>query len=160
MSGPGAEKPSATFSLFRRIEQLPLGHSIFSRLYQLRVPYFLSIPASINSAEPGRATATMRHWPWVRNHIGSVHAIALCNLAEMVMGIVAEATVPAGYRWIPKGMTVNYTAIARGTMHAEALLDLPALGEEGVEAPVRIGVLDDAGAQVFDAEIRIWITPR
>jgi acyl-coenzyme A thioesterase PaaI-like protein len=148
--------------MYRRAERLPfgIGRALFSRALQVAAPYFLSIPASIESAEPGRATARMRHLPWVRNHLGSVHAIALCNLAEMTMGVVAEATVPATHRWIPKGMTVNYTAIARGTMHAEALLDLPELGDDGVEVPVRIGVTDDAGTPVFDAEIRIWITPR
>lgn len=148
--------------MYRRIERLPfgLGRPLFSRIYQLTVPYFLSIPASIESAEPGRATARMRHLPWVRNHLGSVHAIALCNLAEMVMGICAEATVPATHRWIPKGMTVNYTAIARGTMHATATLELPDLNPGGVEVPVAISVANDDGDEVFNAEIRIWITPR
>lgn len=146
--------------MYRRFERLPLGRSLFSRVYQLTVPYFLSIPAGIESAEPGRATAKMRHLPWIRNHLGSVHAIALCNLAEMVMGVVAEATVPASHRWIPKGMTVEYTAIARGTMHAEALLDLPPLEPDGIEAPVKIRVTNDEGTEVFTAEIRIWITPK
>jgi len=44
----------------------------------------------------------------VLNHIGTVHAIAMCNMAELAGGTMTEVTVPATHRWIPKGMTVEY----------------------------------------------------
>lgn len=149
-----------TLSLYRRAERLPLGRFLFSRAVQLTAPYFLSIPAGVKSVEPGRVTAEMSHAPWVRNHLGGVHAIALCNLAELVMGVAAEVTVPPTHRWIPKGMTVSYEARAAGKMHAEALLELPDALADGVEVPVEVSVRDDAGTEVFTAEIRIWITER
>ena len=128
---------------------------------RLAAPYFVTIPATIESAGPGRAEVRMRHFPWVRNHLGTVHAIALCNLAEMTMGLAAEATVPSSHRWIPKGMTVEYKAKGRGTMHASATLalpdPLPAAGD-GEQVPVAVSVADDGGSEVFTAEIRIWIT--
>ncbi len=151
-----------TLRLYRAAERVPLvGRFAFSRALQVAAPYFLSIPAGITSARPGRATADMRHLPWVRNHLGGVHAIALCNLAEMTMGVVAEATVPPTHRWIPKGMTVEYTARAAGTMHAKAVLDLPEpLPGGGVEVAVAVTIRDDAGTDVLRGEIRIWVTPR
>jgi hypothetical protein len=39
----------------------------------------------------------------VQNHIKTVHAIAVCNLVEMSMGLVAEASIPAHLRWLPMG---------------------------------------------------------
>ena len=128
---------------------------------RLAAPYFVTIPATVEAAGPGRAEVRMRHMPWVRNHLGTVHAIALCNLAEMTMGLAAEASVPTTHRWIPKGMTVDYKAKARGTMHAVATLKLPEplpAGGSGEEVPVTVSVTDDEGAEVFTAEIRIWVT--
>ena len=147
-------------SMYGTLERLPLGRQLFSRVYQAAAPYFLTIPASINSVEPGVATASMLHAPWVRNHLGTVHAIALCNLAEFTMGAVAEATIPSTHRWVPKGMTVEYLAKARGKMHAEATLVLPAPLGDRVELPVEISVRDSDGLEVFTATIRIWVTKR
>jgi acyl-coenzyme A thioesterase PaaI-like protein len=152
--------PTRTLRLYRFAERLPLGRFLFSRAVRVTAPYFLSIPAGIKSAEPGRVTAEMSHKPWVRNHLGGVHAIALCNLAEFAMGIAAEVTVPPTHRWIPKGMSVSYIAKASGTMHAEAVLELPEPLTDGIEVPVRVIVRDGAGSEVFAAEIRIWITER
>lgn len=146
---------------YRIAHSVPLvGDALFSRAMRVAAPYFLTIPATVESAEPGRATARMPDRPWVHNHLGTVHAIALCNLAELTMGVVAEATVPTSHRWIPKGMTVAYKAKARGTMHALARLDLPAtLPPDGVEVPVAVSVTDRADVEVFTAEIQIWVTP-
>lgn len=152
-----------TLAAYRLAERVPfgLGRLAFSGAMRLAAPYFLSIPATVVSAEPGRSEVKMRHLPWVRNHLGTVHAIALCNLAEMTMGLAAEATVPTTHRWIPKGMTVGYEAKARGTMHAVATLELPdpmPSADGGVELPVPVSVTDDEGTEVFTAEIRLWIT--
>ena len=149
---------SPLMRLHDRLAPLPLGGRLFSVAYQAAAPYFLTIPAVIEAVGPGRAQARMAQRPWVRNHLGTVHAIALCNLAEFVMGACAEATVPPGYRWIPKGMSVEYLAKARGTMHATATLSLPAALADRQEATVEIRVEDDAHSTVFTAQIRIWIT--
>ncbi|GGA10995.1 hypothetical protein GCM10011408_35420 [Dyella caseinilytica] len=97
----------------------------------------------------------------VHNHIGTVHAIALCNLAELSAGVMAEVTIPPGMRWIPKGMTVEYVAKAVGTMSAVAAPDAPAVeSAEGYEWPVVVHVSDPAGTEVFRARITMWLSPR
>ena len=63
----------------------------------------------------------------MHNHIGTVHAIALCNLAELSAGVMTDATIPASMRWIPKGMTVEYLKKATGTMRGVATPDIPAV---------------------------------
>jgi acyl-coenzyme A thioesterase PaaI-like protein len=149
---------SPLINLYDRLAPLPLGKRVFSLAYQVAAPYFLTIPAHVESVERGRASATMAQTPWVRNHLGTVHAIALCNLAEYTMGAVAEATVPSSHRWVPKGMSVEYLARARGRMHATAVLVLPDPLADRQELPVTIAVSDAGGETVFTAEIRIWVT--
>ncbi len=151
---------SPLIAMYDRLAPLPLGKRVFSFAYQAAAPYFLTIPAHIESVQRGRASATMAQTPWVRNHLGTVHAIALCNLAEYTMGAVAEATVPTTHRWVPKGMSVEYLAKARGRMNATAVLALPEPLGDKQEVPVRIAVSDPGGETVFTAEIRIWVTAK
>jgi acyl-coenzyme A thioesterase PaaI-like protein len=151
---------SKLIGTYETLQRFPLGKRVFSLVYQLAAPYFLTIPARVTDVQPGIARATMPQRPWVKNHLGTVHAIALCNLAEYTMGAVAEATIPGSHRWVPKGMTVEYKAKARGTMHATASLPLPTPLGDKVELPVAISVTDDRGTEVFDAEIRIWVRRR
>jgi acyl-coenzyme A thioesterase PaaI-like protein len=97
----------------------------------------------------------------VHNHIGTVHAIALCNLAELSAGVMAEATLPAGLRWIPKGMTVEYLSKATGSMRAVATPDAALVASEtGHEWPVVVLVTDQAGKAVFRARIAMWVSLR
>ena len=84
----------------------------------LRAPYFASIAPRIEVLEPGRCEARIAHRRRVTNHLGTVHAIALCNLAELCAGLMTDVSIPADMRWIPKGMTVEYLKKAVGTMPA------------------------------------------
>ena len=90
------------------------------------------------------------------NHIGTVHAIALCNAAELVAGTMTDASIPAGTRWIPRGMTVEYLAKANGDVRAVAdgsAVDWSVLGD--VKVPVMAYVGDTA---VLRAEITMYLS--
>ncbi|MBM7132312.1 hotdog fold domain-containing protein [Dyella mobilis] len=148
-------------SLYRRITRWPAGHWLFSRAVCFRAPYFSTISPRFVMLEPGRCEVRMADRRRVHNHIGTVHAIALCNLAELSAGVMAEATLPASMRWIPQGMTVQYLAKARGTMHAVAAPEVAAVeSAEGYEWPVVVRVSDPAGKEVFRARIALWLSPR
>jgi hypothetical protein len=67
-----------------------------------RVPYFASVMPHVVRMEPGLAEVRIPKWVMVYNHLGTVHAIASCNAAEVAMGMLMEATVPRSHRWIPK----------------------------------------------------------
>lgn len=148
-------------SLYRRITRWPAGHWLFSRAICLKAPYFATIAPRITVLEPGRCEARIAHRRRVQNHIGTVHAIALCNLAELVAGVMVDASLPASMRWIPKGMQVDYLKKATGTMHATAT---PAVrlhaSEEGYDLPVEVVVRNTAGEAVFQARIMLWVSPR
>lgn len=147
--------------LYRRFTRYPAGHWLFSRAVCLKAPYFGSIRPTIRVLESGRCEATMAHRRAVQNHIGTVHAIALCNLAEFCAGVMTDASLPNNMRWIPKGMTVRYLKKANGTMRATATPMIPIVSAaEGCDLPVNVDVLDPAGEMVLHAEIRMWLSPR
>src|SRR3954471_9352462 len=102
----------AVLQLYRRTTALPAGQRIFSRLFTLKAPYFATVRPQFVELRPNYADVTIRKRRRVQNHIGTVHVIAICNGLEAAMGALAEATVPAGKRWIPRGMDVRYTAKA------------------------------------------------
>jgi acyl-coenzyme A thioesterase PaaI-like protein len=144
--------------LYKQITRLPFGRELFSQIFRWAAPYFRSIPAHIESAEPGCVVVRMEDRFRVHNHLGTVHAIAICNLAELTMGLTAEITLPTTHRWIPKGMTVEYLAKAKGTMRATAKLELPKKLEDKCEIAVPVSVTDPQGQEVVAASIRIWVT--
>jgi protocatechuate 3,4-dioxygenase beta subunit len=56
-------------------------------------------------------------------------------------------------------MEVAYVALAEGTMHAVATVELPT-DLDRVDLPVEVEVTDDDGQVVFTARIDLWVTPR
>ncbi len=152
---------TSTLALYRRLSALPAGRWLFSRLICFKAPYFGSIRPRITDLEPGHCAATLRDRRAVRNHLGTVHAIALCNLAELVGGLMVDASLPAGMRWIPKGMTVEYRRKARGTLSASARPAIALVASDsGYELPVDVEVRDRGGEVVFFARIAMWLSPR
>ena len=146
---------------WRRLQRWPAGGWLFSRAVCFKAPYFATISPRIVRLEPGRCEATIRHRRRVSNHLGTVHAIALCNLAELVAGVMTDASLPGAMRWIPRGMSVEYLKKATGTMHAIATPDA-ALAEaaEGYDLPVTVEVRNAGGQPVFRARIAMWVSPR
>ena len=150
-----------TLALYRKFARWPGGRWLFSRALCLRVPYFGTIAPRLTTLEPGRCEATIADRRRVHNHLGTVHAIALCNLAELCAGVLCEASLPPGMRWIPKGMTVQYLKKARGTMHAVATPDIEIVqSSAGYDLPITVPVRDPNGEEVFRAHITMWLTPR
>jgi len=152
---------TSLLSLYRTITRWPAGHWLFSRAVCFKAPYFGTISPRIVSLGPNRCEVRIRDRRGVHNHIGTVHAIALCNLAELAAGVMTDATLPPSMRWIPKGMTVEYLKKATGTMHGVATPDVPLVESvSGYELPVTVVVKNDAGEAVFRASIAMWVSPR
>ena len=151
----------SVLSTYRNLARWPAGRWLFSRLVCWKAPYFSSIAPRIETLEPGRCIATLRHRRAVTNHIGTVHAIALCNLAEFTGGLACDAGIPASMRWIPKGMAVAYLKKALGTMRATATPAFPPReAAEGYELPFEVVVQDSRGETVFRARIAMWVSPK
>ena len=152
---------SAVLAQWRRLNGHALGRWLFARLVCWRAPYFASIRPRLDVLEPGLARARVRRRRAVTNHIGTVHAIALCNLAEFCAGLLTEVSIPADMRWIPKGMRVEYLKKASGDVRGEARIEpLPTSAAQGYELVVPVAIHDARDELVFRASITMWIAPR
>ena len=151
---------SQVLRLWRRLGGGPAGQWLFSRMVCAKAPYFGTIAPRFRVLEPGRCEAEISDRRAVHNHIGTVHAIALCNLAELVGGVMTDASLPPGMRWIPKGMQVQYLKKATGTLRGIATPAIPIVAaDSGYELPVAVDVVDAAGERVFTATIAMWLSP-
>lgn len=144
---------------WNKLEGKPFGKAIFSRVICWKAPYFASISPRIEEFRPGFARVSMKKRRKVQNHIGTVHAIAMCNLAEIAAGTLTEISIPASMRWLPKGMQVDYLKKAETDVEAHAVVGNV---EEGVaqDVPVTVDIKDRAGQLVVRAVITMWVTPR
>mmetsp|Transcript_10899 Transcript_10899/g.17742 ORF Transcript_10899/g.17742 Transcript_10899/m.17742 type:complete len:111 (-) Transcript_10899:1150-1482(-) len=89
--------------IYSQMTKYPFGKTIFSYLFSFQAPYFLSIRPIVNEMKSGYSNVSMKQRWSVQNHIKTVHAIAVCNLVELSMGLVAEASIPGHLRWLPMG---------------------------------------------------------
>jgi acyl-coenzyme A thioesterase PaaI-like protein len=147
-------------TLWRTARRLPKGDRLFSALFARRAPYFASVRPRFTVIEPNRAELVIRDRRRVHNHLGTVHAIALCNGLEAAMGALAEASIPHDKRWIPKGMQVAYTAKATSDITCVAETDAAAWAGTDPDVPVRVRGVRDDGTLVIEGVISLWVTPR
>ena len=113
---------------WHRLSRLPLGKRLFSWAVGRTAPYTGSVGGVYTHVRAGYARVELRDHRAVRNHLASVHAVALVNLAEMTSGVALLTALPAGVRGIVTGLSIEYVKKARGLLvcetHAEAPLDV------------------------------------
>lgn len=151
---------NSTLALWEKLSRYPGGRWLFSRLLCLKAPYFGTIRPQLEILRPGCCQVRIGKRRAVQNHIGTVHAIAICNMAELAAGVMTDATMPATHRWIPKGMTVEYLKKAATDLTARAeLASIPEF-DEARDLVVPVSVRDKHGEEVVTAQITMWVSPR
>ena len=147
--------------LYKTSTALPLvGDRVFSSAFAQKAPYFWSIRPRFTVIEPNHAELVIPKRRAVQNHLGTVHAIALCNGLEAAMGALAEATIPSHKRWIPKGMEVSYTAKATTDITCIAETDPAQWTSDDPDLPVRVKGIRKDGTVVIEGEIRLYVTDK
>lgn len=101
-------------SMWRRVRRLPGGGRLFGWLVGRTARYTGSIAPRVLELEAGRCRVLMRDRRRLRNHLGSIHAVALTNLGEMTTGMALTTALPAGVRAIPVGLSMEFLKKARG----------------------------------------------
>lgn len=147
-------------ALFERLGATAPGRWLFSRLICAQAPYFSTISPRIDLLEPGRCIVTLKQRRRIQNHLGTVHAIALCNAAELAGGLATDATIPDSMRWIPKGMSVRYLRKALGELRATSSVPTITDASNAQELHAIVEVRNSLDEVVFDADITMWVSPR
>lgn len=152
--------PSRLLHLWERLSPLPCGKWLFSRLLGRTARYTGSIRPRVLELAPGHAVIEMRDRAAVRNHLRSVHAIALINLGEVATGLATISCLGPGRRGIVTELSMTYQKKARGTLTATASFTPPANDFEGAFT-VKANIVDREGdvVAIASAEWTLGNTP-
>ena len=129
-----------------------LGPAAFSQMACQVAPYFSTIAPEFAELRPGHAVVNVPFRKEITNHLASIHAIALCNAAELAGGTMTDVSIAPGAKWIPKGMTVEYLAKAKSNIRAVADgsgIDWATAGDKIVQ----VDIYDEGEVKVFTAKI-------
>ncbi|WP_437303000.1 hotdog fold domain-containing protein [Sorangium sp. So ce388] len=145
--------------LWDKLRHVPGGKRLFSKTLGVMAPYTSSIRADIEVLERGRAEATMRDRPGLRNHLRSVHAVALVNLAELTGNTALAYSLPEDARFIVAGLSIEYLKKARGTIRAVCECPVPDTSERR-EYQIPVSLRDATGTEVARATLRSLVGPK
>ncbi len=127
-------------------------------LFGRMVPYSGSVGPRIRQLEPGLAKVEIPDRRSNRQHLGSVHAIALMNVAEQASGLAMMAGLPDGIRGIVTNISMQYFKKARGTITAVSKVEVPTVTTD-TDFDVTADCLDREGTPVARATVRWRLGP-
>jgi len=152
--------PESLLSLWNKMGSTSAGKKVFSKIVGWTIPYTGSISPLVDVLSVGHAEVILKDTRSVRNHLNSVHAIALANVGEFSTGLCVISSMPAEARAILKSIHVEYLKKARGTLRAIA--EFPEnIFPEGVEivqksVEVSGAIFDEAGECVSKVKA-VWV---
>lgn len=133
------------------MKRFPAGNLLFSKLLGTMVPYSGTIKPEVIEMEPGFTRVRLRDRRGVRNHLKSIHAIALMNLGELSSGLAVNSALGANQRGIVTKLSIEYFKKARGTLESECRVILPSI-EGPTEFKVPVDIRNAEGDVVCRAE--------
>lgn len=132
---------------WQRARRVPGGRLMFSRLLGALIPYTGSIGAEVLVLEPGYAKVQLDERRAIRNHLRSIHAIALANLGELTGNLALVCALPDDARFIVTQLAIKYEKKARGRITAECRCEPPQSAERR-EYELEVALRDESGAEV------------
>ena len=144
---------------WERLHSVPGGKVVFSKMIGRAAPYTGTIGAVITDLGLGYAETRMEDRRRLRNHLRSVHAVALANLAELTGNVAVAYSLPDDARFIVAGMNLEYVKKARGTITGICECPVPESSERQ-EYDVPVSLLDPSGDEVVRATLKTLVGPK
>jgi acyl-coenzyme A thioesterase PaaI-like protein len=151
-------RPSTILHLWARLGRSGPGRWLFSRLLGRAVPYTGSLGATVERLTPGHAVVVLRDRAGVRNHLHSIHAIALANLGEMASGLAMLGAVGDDVRAIVTRLEIDFHAKARGEVRATGSASPPAVTAP-IDAEALAEIDDEGGVRVATVRVTWRLAP-
>lgn len=144
---------------WNRLEGVPGGKALFSRLVGLAAPYTGTINAQVLELRKGYAKVQMKDKRALRNHLACVHAVALVNLAELTGNVALAYTMPDDARFIVAGLSIDYLKKARGPITGTTTCpEIPSAEKKEYLVPVEMR--DEKGDIVAVCTLKTLVGPR
>ncbi|MEP6744966.1 MAG: DUF4442 domain-containing protein [Gemmatimonadota bacterium] len=134
---------------------LPGGRRLFAWILGLGIPYSGSIGARVRLLEPGHCILLLRDRRAVRNHLRSIHAVALTNAGELASGLAMTTALPVGTRAIVTHLATEYLKKARGTIVVECRVADPPRPAVAMNVQIE-SVLTDAAGDIVARVRTTW----
>lgn len=134
------------------LEPLPGGSWLFSRIIGRINRYSGSIGAIVVELKPGYAKIKLADKAKIRNHLNSVHALALANLGEYTSALAMLTGLPDHVRGIPVDLSVQFVKKARGQLIAESHCKIPEVNAD-MDFQVTADIRNAAGDNVACVQV-------
>lgn len=137
---------------WHRLGGSKIGRLVFSKMVGLFVPYSGGIRPLVNELGDGAVKIQVKDRRAIRNHLRSVHAIALANMGELASGLAMMSVLPITCRAIVTHLEIDYLKKARGVLTVIGAATLPDDITDETEVIVN--------ADIFNAENELLATLR
>jgi len=149
-----ASGDQAIKGMWDKLSPLPGGKILFSKMVGKIAPYTSTIHSSVIELSDGHAKISMTERKKLRNHLKSIHAVALTNLAEITTGLAVVYTLPKTSRGILIGLEVEFLKKGRGVIIGSCDFQVPtSFDDQIIKAPVTLVNSDD---EVVARAIATW----
>ena len=147
-------------TLWNRYCGTAIGRKLFSWKVGRTAPYSGSINAQIISLKEGFSQVSIKDRRRIRNHLNSIHAIALTNLGELASGLAMLAALSSDTRAIVSHLEIEFIKKARGTLTAEGTAKPPEVVVEPVVSIANATIRDNSGDTVSIVKVSWLLSPK
>lgn len=151
--------PESMKAVWEKVRGLPKGGRIMGSLLGRLAPYTGTIHPEVLVLEVGHAKIRIEDQRRLRNHLGSIHAMALANLGELATGGAFNYSLPPDARAILISYAMDYVKKARGPIVAEVTCTPPTTNAKQ-SYPVHANLTDERGEVVARAVATWLVGPR
>ncbi|MFT3839333.1 MAG: DUF4442 domain-containing protein [Myxococcaceae bacterium] len=147
--------PAGLRQIWSMLKRVPRGGKVMGTILGRMAPYTGTIAPEVVELDLGRSKVLMRDRKAVRNHLNSIHAIALMNLGEVATGSAMMFSMPEDARAIIVNLSMEYKKKARGNLVCEANCPVPSSSEK--KEYIFSGDIKDASGDVVAVCTAKWL---